>query len=1146
MSRLILLAVVFTTTGLHADEFDYFENKIRPILVNHCYECHNDLAAEGNLRLDLRTGLLKGGNAGPAIVPGSPSKSLLLKAIRYEDSELKMPPEDAGGKLSDEQIMAIEQWVRRGANDPRDGTFENDIERSAKDHWAFQPLEQIEIPNGQHPIDYLLGLNLHAKEFQTTERADRRTLIRRIAFDLTGLPPTLVDLDTPMEDLPKLVEQYLASPKYGERWARHWLDVARYSDAKDGVLMYGDARIRPFAYTYRDYVIRAFNEDTPFDDFVREQLAADQLQLASNSPKHSAMGFLTLGRLFDNNIHDVIDDQIDVVSRGFLGLTVSCARCHDHKFDPIPTADYYSLYGVFANSEEPYERPRVSGVTDEGMAFEQAYQDKLNEITQRQNKLYMEVLQDARYRTTQHLVKAATTKATNLETTIFFLSLTKDQLRPQITYAWRQYLAENAIHGHRVFGPWADLMNGSPLQPEQWAMQGVEPRVIKKLVEANPKTPAEVATAYGDLLTSTWSQKIDLERQIKTTERQLTHLGKGIINLADLIAGGDGLGQGEAGKAVNPVTGKTETGSTSSINSGTFDKYILAENPYVDGVFIPQRNATQIVSSTGISISDAPTGVKTLSWDYIRYGASQGSTTSVIDGIDYSVKPNWLMGMHSNKGVTIDLAAIRNLHGFESGVFKAMVGHGGAKGQSTIDVAIYLDGQAQFQHVAFEAQQAGAEISIPFTAKQRFLTLLFTEGKDGNSHDQGILGNPRFEVGDDQAYKIHITQQKSRLTTQIDSLRLQHQKTPDPEDDELAQILLSPDSPVWFPKRRLYFYLDRQNKDSFRGLLGTLDSIAVAAPKAADRAMVMVDKSEITEPVIFQRGDPSQPGSPVPRRFLQFLSKPDHSPFSNGAGRLELADAIADPSNPLTPRVWANRVWMHHFGSPLVEDPSDLGLRNDLPLQHHLLDYLASYLIKNNYQTKPLHRLILSSDAFQRSSLITDDERLQQQLNSDPQNNYYWRFNRRRLDLEQMRDTLLTISGLLDDTMFGRPVAITADNNNRRTIYAFVERQNLPTIIQVFDAANADSSTSRRPSTTVPQQALFALNSPFIHRMATALTERIDSDNKVEQVTYLYELTYGRVPTTEELTLGTTFLQTNEILDYAQVLLISNELWFVD
>ena len=308
----------------------------------------------------------------------------------------------------------------------------------------------------------------------------------------------------------------------------------------------------------------------------------------------------------------------------------------------------------------------------------------------------------------------------------------------------------------------------------------------------------------------------------------------------------------------------------------------------------------------------------------------------------------------------------------------------------------------------------------------------------------------------------------------------------------------------------------------------------------------MVDKSEITEPVIFQRGDPSQPGSPVPRRFLQFLSKPDHSPFSNGAGRLELADAIAAPINPLTPRVWANRVWMHHFGSPLVEDPSDLGLRNDLPLQHHLLDYLASYLIKNNYQTKPLHRLILSSDAFQRSSLITDDERLQQQLNSDPQNNYYWRFNRRRLDLEQMRDTLLTISGLLDDTMFGRPVAITADNNNRRTIYAFVERQNLPTIIQVFDAANADSSTSRRPSTTVPQQALFALNSPFIHRMATALTKRIDSDNKVEQVTYLYELTYGRVPTTEELTLGTKFLQTNEILDYAQVLLISNELWFVD
>ena len=196
------------------------------------------------------------------------------------------------------------------------------------------------------------------------------TLIRRATYDLHGLPPTAEQLATTRDQFPKLIDQLLTSPRYGERWGRHWLDVARYSDAKDGVLMYGDARIRPFAYTYRDYVIRAFNDDKPFDQFVREQLAADQLQLPKDSPDLAAMGLLTLGRMFDRNPPDIIDDRIDVVTRGFLGLTVSCARCHDHKFDPLPTADYYSLYGVFASSSEPYQRPRIEAVSAAGQAYE--------------------------------------------------------------------------------------------------------------------------------------------------------------------------------------------------------------------------------------------------------------------------------------------------------------------------------------------------------------------------------------------------------------------------------------------------------------------------------------------------------------------------------------------------------------------------------------------------------------------------------------------------------------------------------------------------------------------------------------------------------------------------------------------------------
>ena len=1142
----VILIIVVVHDGM-ADDYAYFEAQVRPLLVKHCYDCHNSEVAEGNLRLDLRDGLLRGGNSGPAIVSGQPSKSLLLKAVNYEDPDLKMPPVDSGVRLSREQIKHLEHWIRSGAPDPRDGKVVDAITRSAKSHWAFQPISVPEVPQGLHPVDYLLAKNLDLKGFAVVKKADTKSLVRRLAYNLTGLPPTQAELQTGQSKLPNLIDQYLASPRYGERWGRHWLDVARYSDAKDGVLMYGDARIRPFAYTYRDYVIRAFNDDTPYGEFIREQLAADKMQLPEGSPKLAGMGLLTLGRLFDNNIHDVIDDQIDVVSRGFLGLTASCARCHDHKFDPIPTADYYSLYGVFASSEEPHNRPRIAAVSKAGEPFELAYKNKLNEIELRQTDLYEKTLNDSRYRTTRHLVKAATTEPDNLETTIFFLSLIKGQLRPQITYAWREYLADRAISGNRIFGPWADMMSEPIVQAEKWRRENVEPRVIAALEKEQPTTPERIASVYGELLTRAWSVRMDLRSEIEELTERLENNGLSTINVADLVAGGDGFGHGENGEAVHPATGETVTGGTAYIDTQSPDSFIKSENAYVDGVFIPRDSATQVVSSTGLTISDAPIGLKTGSWDYIRYGPSQGHTTNSINGVDYDTAPNWLLGLHANKGLTMDLEALRNKHSFKSGVFKAVIGHGGAVDMSTIDVAIYLDGMLRFRQRGFKAQQPGPEIAIPIDPTQRFLTILITEGNDGNSHDQGFLGNPQIDISGDELFLEKLQSREGELVKQIALLQKQLESSPDPETDELAQILLGNKSPVWFPKRKLYFYLDRQDKDSYRGLLNSIDSIAVADRNAPSRAMVLVDKAQLYDPVIFQRGDPVQRGNPVPRQFLEFLTGASRKPFPNGSGRLDLANAIAAFDNPLTPRVWANRIWMHHFGSSLLGDPSDLGLRTSKPLQSQLLDYLSHHLITNNYQAKSLHRLILSSSAYQRSSIIpSDNAQFGDQSENDPANNYYWRFNRRRLDLEQMRDTMLAVSGLLDNTMYGRPPSISDESNNRRTIYSFVERQNLPTIIQVFDAANADSSTSKRPTTTVPQQALFALNSPFMSRISAALASRIDNDDKTQQVSQLYEYVLGRRPNESEMTLGITFLQTNELRDYAQALLISNEAWFID
>ncbi|MFM7865148.1 MAG: DUF1553 domain-containing protein, partial [Planctomycetaceae bacterium] len=297
--------------------------------------------------------------------------------------------------------------------------------------------------------------------------------------------------------------------------------------------------------------------------------------------------------------------------------------------------------------------------------------------------------------------------------------------------------------------------------------------------------------------------------------------------------------------------------------------------------------------------------------------------------------------------------------------------------------------------------------------------------------------------------------------------------------------------------------------------------------------------------VIFQRGDPVLRGNPVPRQFLAALS-PERQPFADGAGRLDLANAIADDRNPLTARVWVNRVWMHHFGEPLVDNPGDFGLQTKAPLQQPLLDFLADWFIRHGWQNKPLHELIMTSRAWQRTSGSDGNTVLQNQLSRDPQNTLLWKANRRRLDFEQMRDSLLFVSGELNDTMFGRPQVITEPGNLRRTVYSFVERQNIPAMVQTFDFANADTSTPRRSQTTVPQQALFALNSDFILARAKALAARSKAETSEATVSRLCNFAWGRDPAPEEMQEFTAFLAENSLESLAQVLLMSNELMFVD
>ncbi len=366
--------------GLAADfskqQLDFFEKKIRPLLAERCYECHQGHGAKSGLKLDSRAGVLRGTDYRKVVEPGAPEKSALLFAVKHAGKMgaakvEKMPRK--GDRLSAQAVADLEQWVKMGVPWPKEGASEAD----PKNHWAFQAVKREALPKVKtsnrisNGVDSFVLARLEGKGMMLADEAGRRTLIRRLYFDLTGLPPTFEEVnDFVSKQSPRayeeLVDSLLQSPRYGERWGRHWLDVARYSDTK-GYRGGGSERRFVYSHTYRDWVIRAFNEDLPYDQFLLHQLAADYLTKDKKDKRDlAAMGFLTLGRR--STADDDIDDRLDVTFRGTMALTVSCARCHDHKFDPIPTEDYYSLASVFINSEEPREAP-VIGQPEDSEAY---------------------------------------------------------------------------------------------------------------------------------------------------------------------------------------------------------------------------------------------------------------------------------------------------------------------------------------------------------------------------------------------------------------------------------------------------------------------------------------------------------------------------------------------------------------------------------------------------------------------------------------------------------------------------------------------------------------------------------------------------------------------------------------------------------
>jgi hypothetical protein len=873
---------------------EFFEKKIRPVLVEKCYSCHSAQAPKlkGNLRLDSREGLLKGGDMGTALKPGDPDGSLLIQAIRYKDEDLRMPPKE---RLPKEVVADFEEWVRRGAPDPRVGGAPaagkaSDPKATAAGHWAFRPPADPAPPAVRRadgvrtPVDRFILARLEEKGLTPSPEADRRTLLRRLSYDLTGLPPAPEEVEAFVRDpapdaYERAVDRLLASPHFGERWARHWLDLARYADTK-GYVGQEDRRY-PFAYTYRDWVIRAFNEDLPYDRFVTLQLAADRVVGDADRRDLAALGFLTVGRRFINNIHDIIDDRIDVVTRGLMGLTVSCARCHDHMYDPIPTKDYYALYGVFASSQEPKDLPVLEPreKTPDHAAFEKELAERREAIERFRREQHARLTGELRKKEaiSKYLLAAARARTAEAVKDV----AAKQDLSAYALERWRTFLEKAASSGDAVFAPWRAY---AALPEAEFAaraaavkLEGV-PAPIAAAFERPPGSLAEVARAYGEVLAS---------------------------------------------------------------------------------------------------------------------------------------------------------------------------------------------------------------------------------------HDR------------DEPFG-------------------------EPDREAIRKVLRGPDAPAQAPLAEVERLFTRAERDKKRQLENRVEELKATHPGAPEHAMILTDLPEPREPRVFVRGNPNQQGEAVPRRFLTAFGG---RVFREGSGRLELAREIVRSDNPLTARVWVNRVWGYIFGKPIVGTTSDFGVRSDAPTHPELLDWLARRFVEEGWSTKKLLRLLLRSAVYRQTS----DDR-PEGLAADPENRLLWRMNRKRLDFEAMRDSLLAVSGRLDRTMGGRSVPLVTNPTakmrmeaetikvdvgdpskdsyaTRRSVYLFVDRQNLPGTLRVFDFASPDTHSPRRHETTVPQQALFMMNGRFVVELARALAARPEVAGEADparRIAALYRLAFGRAPEPAEVALGLRFLRAEE------------------
>ncbi|MDB5391687.1 MAG: Protein of unknown function (DUF1553)/Protein of unknown function (DUF1549)/Planctomycete [Planctomycetaceae bacterium] len=791
--------------------------------------------------------------------------------------------------------------------------------------WSFQPVRDVPSPVVKDagwikkPLDAFILAELEQRGLKPVNAADRSTLLRRVSYDLTGLPPTPEEVtafvnDTSSDAWERVVDRLLASPHYGERWGRHWLDVARYAEDQAHTFQ---ARNYPNGYRYRDWVVNSLNQDKPYDRFLMEQIAGDLLPDSPDAKTSAsdrierlpALGYFALGPVYYQDAGcaakaaaDELDDRVDTLARGLLGLTVACARCHDHKFDPISQRDYYSLAGVFSSSAYQEAPLAAADVIERYQAGQKTIKEQQDVIQKFQES---------------------------------------EAIRLQELQA-RELTAKLLIAVWQFKHPLASLQK----KPSK----------------------AEIAKAAG---VPEWQ----FER---------------------------------------------------------FEKFLESKNKDQ----IPQLKAWYELPEPDANRTDAIPEVVTK--------AAEAFRTDVVAALD--------------------------------------------------------------------ARE---------TLKKQFV--------------DAVAAAPEAE--------------KSKLK-QAD--------LPQPHAGLLEQVFQKQNGPAILPLDKVEGLLTGDAKQKLTDFKTELAKRQKESPPMYPVAHSLTE-GKPADMRIYLRGNHQKPGPEAPRRFLAVLTPDEPQPFTQGSGRLELARAIASPNNPLTARVIVNRVWQQHFGRGIVGTPSNFGSLGERPSHPQLLDHLSHFFMANGWSFKKLHREIVLSATYQLSSGFDAHN-----LEVDADNRYFWRMNRRRLDVEAWRDSLLSVSGGLDPTVGGPSGDLGSAGYSRRTLYGKISRHDLNPLLRLFDFPDPNITSEKRTQTTVPLQQLFVLNSEFFVRQAQALTKRLTSDPKeadAERIRRAYLLLYGRPATEDELQLGQSFLAATAITDdkgqpamsnlsawqqYTQVLLGANEFTYVD